>query len=160
MVVRVKTKIRKRIPMQDILKSLQVKKGEAAAHIANLKNKLKETEAQAKEMNSQKREIEHKIAEWKRKIEKAESDILKLKKKSEGVIVSEHAIVRYFERVLGYDLDKIKSEILGGADPKSLIKYLEKGVYPVNNTCTNASHRCIIHQGVVTTVLTQDGQNH
>lgn len=58
---------------------------------------------------------------------------LRHKRNKVGAIsISEHAIVRYFERVLGYDLDEIRKTIL----PDSTLKLAEKlgsGTFPAND---------------------------
>lgn len=47
------------------------------------------------------------------------------------VVVSEHAILRYFERVLGYDIEDIKNKILP-EEIKPKIKELTNCEYPVD----------------------------
>lgn len=47
------------------------------------------------------------------------------------VVVSEHAIIRYFERYLGYNIDEIKQTILP-ENIKDKIKFLRNCEYPVN----------------------------
>jgi len=63
------------------------------------------------------------------------------------VPVSEHAIVRYFERVLGYDLDEIRAAIMPEIIERSAA-VLGNGIFPVGQT-----HRLRVHRGVVVTVL-------
>ena len=66
------------------------------------------------------------------------------------VSVSDHAIVRYLERVKGMDIKAIRKEIL----PKHMSKavsQLGNGFYPVGDT-----HRVRVKGGVVVTVLTKD----
>jgi len=45
------------------------------------------------------------------------------------VVITEHAIVRYFERVLGYNLEEIKDRILP-PEEKQVIKQLNNCTYP------------------------------
>lgn len=75
----------------------------------------------------------------------AEQQVAQLKTKS--VVVSEHAIVRYMERVHGIDLDQLKNEIVG-RDHTTL--KLPNGQFGVNG------HKIRVKNGVVVTVLTID----
>jgi recombination DNA repair RAD52 pathway protein len=61
--------------------------------------------------------------------------------------VSDHAIVRYLERVKGLDIEAIKKEILPDALSRAA-KKMGNGFYPVNGT-----HKVRIKNQVVITVL-------
>lgn len=69
-------------------------------------------------------------------------------KKTNVIPVTDHAIVRYFERVEGRDIDKIKTEI----NNPELIRWYKTigdgGKYPVNN-----KYRAVINGGVVVTIV-------
>jgi len=62
--------------------------------------------------------------------------------------VTDHAIVRYFERIEGRDIGKIKKEI----NNPELLEWYDKlgdgGKYPVNN-----EYRAVISGGKVVTIL-------
>ena len=62
--------------------------------------------------------------------------------------VSEHAIVRYFERVHKYDISKIESQILSPAILDFVEKLGDSGTYP------NGEFSVIIKNGTVTTITT------
>jgi hypothetical protein len=62
--------------------------------------------------------------------------------------VSEHAIVRYFERVHKFDIAKIESQILSPAILDLVEKLGDSGTYP------NGEFSVIIKNGTVTTVTT------
>jgi hypothetical protein len=47
--------------------------------------------------------------------------------------VTDHAIVRYFERVLGYDIEEIKAKILPDGKAVDNISKLGNCVYPIDN---------------------------
>jgi len=61
--------------------------------------------------------------------------------------VSDHAIVRYLERVKGLDIDAIRKELL--PDDVRQATLMGNGYYPVNGT-----HKVRVKDGVVITVLT------
>ena len=66
-----------------------------------------------------------------------------------GTAVSDHAIVRYMQRVHGIDLDQIKDEIVGH-DHKTL--KIPDGHYGVNG------HKIRVKGGVVVTVVVRDNE--
>ena len=61
-------------------------------------------------------------------LQQAINDFLECQK---DPIISEHALLRFFERVKGFDLEQVKAEILT-EQVKVLIRQLGSGVYPVN----------------------------
>lgn len=63
-----------------------------------------------------------------------------------GTVISDHAIVRYMQRVHGIDLDAIRDEIVG-CDHKAL--KLPDGQFGVG------SHKIRVRDGVVVTVVTR-----
>lgn len=89
------------------------------------------------------------IATKEKQIKEVEEKIHKLKGSNENIIVSEHAILRYLERVYRLDLEKIKQEIL----PERIAaqaKIIGNGRYGV------IDHTLLIKDNVVVTVLTDD----
>ncbi|HZF69394.1 hypothetical protein [Sulfuricurvum sp.] len=84
-----------------------------------------------------------------KQIKEIEEKIHKLKGTDAHIIVSEHAIIRYLERVYRLDLEKIKQEIL----PERIAvqaKVIGNGRYWV------IDHTLLIKDNVVVTVLTDD----
>lgn len=75
------------------------------------------------------------------------SEITKLNSVSK-LRVSEHAILRYFERVHKYDIAKIESQILSPAILDFVEKLGDSGTYP------NGEFSVIIKNGTVTTITT------
>lgn len=62
-------------------------------------------------------------------------------------LVSDHAVVRYLERIEGVDIEAIKKKIL----PEHMVKMtkaLGNGYYPVGDT-----HKIRVKDGIVVTVL-------
>ncbi len=76
--------------------------------------------------------------------------IADLERASAQLVVSEHALLRYFERILGYDLDAISQELLPPATVAK-IRQLGSGTYPVQVHGHPARIR--VQDRVVTTVL-------
>lgn len=94
-------------------------------------------------LREDKKEIESNI---KAKVNKIKA----LEKKREGlkdkeIIVSEHAILRYFENVLGFDLKEVERKILTD-DVKSSISKLGDGKYPIGDV------KIVVRGNVVTTL--------
>ena len=58
--------------------------------------------------------------------------------------VSDHAVVRYLERVMGININKLKKEILSKLPRHTGVSCK----YPVGNGC-----RAVIHNDTVTTVM-------
>ncbi|ALW86317.1 hypothetical protein AUC43_15240 [Hymenobacter sedentarius] len=64
--------------------------------------------------------------------------------------VTDHALVRYFERVMGMDIEQMKRQVIGSDDPELLQTYQtsSSGRYMVSNT-----HRVHLENNVIVTVL-------
>lgn len=104
-----------------------------------------------------KAEVERTTARQEVKLaQKRESDLNKLcsdlqqrvkamQQKEPDVIVSEHALVRYFERVLGYDLDGIRDTIVS-EQARIFIDNFGSGKIPSNG------FRIVVKDRVVVTV--------
>lgn len=115
--------------------------------IKGLKSQLKIIEGDAEAL---KVEVANKQREYsikKRQIQALRDEIERFEKNQE-IKVSEHAIVRYFERVKGYDILEIENEILN-EDVLKLIKKLGgNGSYP------NKNFSVLIRDFTVTTITT------
>lgn len=64
------------------------------------------------------------------------------------MIVSEHAIIRYIERVLGISIDEISQKILGNEIEKQ-IETLGNGTYPINDN----EFKIVVKDNVVVTII-------
>lgn len=91
------------------------------------------------------------ISTKERQIKEVEQKIHTLKGANENIIVSEHAIIRYLERVYQLDLEKIKREILPDTIAQQA-KIIGNGRYGV------VDHTLLIKDNVVVTVLTDDAK--
>ena len=70
------------------------------------------------------------------------------------LVVSEHALLRYFERVLGYDLNALSRQ-LTPPETVAMIRQLGSGTYPV--LVNRHKVRIRVQDRVVTTVLPGKG---
>lgn len=95
--------------------------------------------------------IKQEIISKKSSINTINQRIANLSKNNEEIIVSEHAILRYIERVVGIDVDKIVEQILP-EETKIYIENLGNGNYPIND----GEFRIVVKDRVVVTVLSDD----
>lgn len=121
------------------LKSLEVRRSEANRRLSALQQELsalqKKVQAEQRDISAIDREI----------------DRLKTKKEAGELIVSEHAILRFLERVWKIDIEDVKQDI---APPtiQQAVKALGNGEYPVGDT-----HKIRVRDNVVITITTKDG---
>lgn len=101
-----------------------------------------ESEALKNELSNKNKEYQSKL----QAIKNLKSEIDKLSKDT-TVKVSEHAIVRYFERVKGYNIAEIEKDILSD-EVLNLINQLgENGKFP------NKEFHVVLKNNTVTTIL-------
>lgn len=94
-------------------------------------------------------EVANKQREYNQKlqaIEKLKNEMAKLNNK-ESLKVSEHAIVRYFERVKGFDIEQVKKEILSEQVVKLVEQLGGNGQYP------NERFSVVMKNYTVTTIV-------
>ena len=100
--------------------------------------KLKQIQSQLNQLSGDAEALKIEVAAKQKEYEQKLEAVRRLKKEiskldDETLKVSEHAIVRYFERVKGYDISEIEKEILS----ESVIKLVEQlggnGSYPNEN---------------------------
>jgi predicted ribosome quality control (RQC) complex YloA/Tae2 family protein len=73
------------------------------------------------------------------------------------IVVSEHAVLRYFERVLGFNIDEIREKIIPLEAQKQIVHF-GGGVFPVNNHDDLPQFRIRVRNNTVVTLLTDDEQ--
>jgi predicted nuclease with TOPRIM domain len=118
--------------------------------LTTLQKELQEAQRDQKSASQQVNEIQGKIKQVRDGMEKL---------KDKEAVVSEHAILRFFERVLGYDLDEVREIILSGKAAE-LIDEFRSGKFPqkMETPPTNgefaSSFRLIVKNKVVTTIET------
>jgi hypothetical protein len=83
------------------------------------------------ELRQEQSALKRKILEEDQKLKKAQEAERKLREESVEPIVSEHALLRYMERVMCIDLDQIRKDILS----EPILEYINKfgsGTFPDN----------------------------
>lgn len=90
--------------------------------------------------------VNRKIIDKKRAIERVERQIANITLKK--VIISEHAILRYLERVQGIDIEGIKGMILSNTRIENAIITCGTGTYPIQGG------RIKVVNNIITTVIT------
>jgi len=68
-----------------------------------------------------------------------------INKMTSEIVITEHALLRYFQRVLGYDLDEIKNKILSDKAREDILK-LNTCEYPVEG------FKLIVRNNIVVTI--------
>jgi chromosome segregation ATPase len=94
----------------------------SGAELKNLQMKLKALDSRRTTLNSSLYNMQKESSELKKQISSINTQISNLKTKSDKFIVSEHAMLRYIERVLEIDLDIIKEKILPSNEIESVKK--------------------------------------
>lgn len=100
-----------------------------------------------KDLSTQKKqssEINHKIVATKRKIGNIKNEINIL---TRNVVISEHALLRYLERVKFVDIEAIKKEILADDKIVNAIHSLDSGSFPIQGC------RLIVKDKVIKTIV-------
>lgn len=94
-----------------------------------LQTRRQKLAAQHKEMLREIAVAQKQAAAVAKELAELEAEIETLESAAEEPLVSEHAMLRYIERVMGVDLDEVRAAIL---DPRTAeaIKALGSGVYP------------------------------
>lgn len=105
--------------------------------------------AERDEANRQAREALKEANACQTKIDVIERQIRKIQEETKDPIVSEHALLRYVERVLGIDLEAIKRSILS-EKVRGYIKQLPSGKFPGDG------FRVVVKNRTVTTITTKD----
>jgi len=94
-------------------------------------------------------EIEAAIKADERKLHDIDRQIESIKARSGGIVISEHALLRYCERVLRINLVDVRNAILPEKTAE-IIETLGNGKYPVLSAA--GQFRVIVRDGVVVTV--------
>lgn len=99
---------------------------------------------QLKQLQSRKAKLEVEIAEREKEAREAQQGLSRAKNalaqvvseieslKERELVVTDHAVLRYMERVMGFDIERIKADMLN-EQTASLIKRLGNGKYPIGS---------------------------
>lgn len=117
-------------------------------------NKLKSYNTQKKKikndlvlLKSEKTNLNKEIELKEKRLTEINNSIKKLT--NDNIIVSEHAVLRYLERVEGINISEIKEKILNN-DLINMYKTLGNGTYPINRSNNN---KAIIKNNIVITII-------
>jgi len=116
------------------------------AEIKNLETRRNKLQSERKHLNIEVSEKQQSSSHLKIKIEKLQKQIEKLKsEKGKDIIISEHAILRYIERVIGINISEIEEKILPMNRRENIQQF---------GDCTikNEDYKLIIKGGVVVTI--------
>ncbi len=119
------------------------------AELKKLKAMRAQEEAELQALKLQEKNLRHDISVKRLNINSLNQRIEKIYRTNENAAVSDHAIVRYFERVMGVDLEEVTDKILPPEMEES-VEILGSGHFPVND----GEFKIVVKNGVVVTVLT------
>ena len=114
---------------------------------------IKQLESEQKGLQGQLTAIESEEKDLKRRkddIQKA-IDIISRKIRSRhdsGLVISEHAILRYLERVKEIDLEEIKALVAPEGTEKIIKAFGGKGTFPIG------THQIVVENNTIKTILT------
>ncbi len=120
-----------------------------AAKLKYLETRLSEQRIKCDELDKDIEEKKKLSFKEQKIFSKLKQEIIEFKKREKGLIVSEHAMLRYITRVIGIDLKTIISKILPGGNA-----ILMNGKYPVEGGFT-----IVVKNGVVVTIETSEDKN-
>lgn len=123
----------------------------SSQELKRLQSLLNQLQLEFKALQESGTRLKMEIATKEKQIKEVEQKIHTLKGANENIIVSEHAIIRYLERVYKLDLEKIKGEILPTTIAQQA-KVIGNGRYGV------VDYTLLIKDNVVVTVLTDNMQ--
>lgn len=126
------------------------RKLEPAAELKRLQREHQKFGTHLQELQNGCQELGHKLVEASQRQAELAEWAAALKILTPGVIITEHALLRFLERVKGLDMDAARRECLP-EKAEQLVRQLCDGVIPVG-----ASHKVRVREGVVVTVLTND----
>lgn len=122
------------IEIENKLKALQVRRTKAAI--------------KSKELDILRRETQKEYDKAITTLTKLEKQIQNLTSKQKNIIISEHAILRFIERAMSFNIEEIKAIILPGS-VKQIINEFGDGDYPIDN----GHHKVVVKNGVIITVI-------
>jgi predicted RNase H-like nuclease (RuvC/YqgF family) len=120
-----------------------------ASEINFLNRRIAEIEERLSSLREQDKNLRKQIREEERRLLTAKEKLERLTKKAEEPILTDHALVRYLERVKGIDIAQMKKEILNDK-LRELIGTLGNGKFPCDG------FTAIVKDNQVITILDGD----
>ncbi len=121
--------------------------------LKRLQSQKAEAEAEVALASEEQRRATQKYQSARSRVQSIERQIRELTEQTAVPVVSEHAQLRFFERVLGYNLDEIKRHMLSDK-ALAAIRVIRSGVVP--GTYEGRQFRLRVKDRVVTTLITDD----
>ena len=118
-----------------------------ATQIKSLSTQIEKSRLEISSKESQLRLIQEELRVKQSHLQKLQTELDYLKSSSNKLIISEHALLRYLERVYKLDLEKLSSEIIPDT-LKATIEELGNGEYH-----TQEGYSLKVHDNVVVTIL-------
>lgn len=123
----------------------------ADAHkLKRLNTEHKRLDTELTKLTDQLQEIESRRAELRERLDQIQVELKQLRTK--GVVVSEHAMLRFMERVEKRDLNEITTKILTPR-MRNLIATLGDGQYPLAGKPGQPAAKIVVKNNVVVTVV-------
>lgn len=121
--------------------------GSDHVELKQLTTRRDETQRRISGLQNEAASLQRKIETERRELSSIDRSINALKERGKDIVISEHAILRYIERVVGMDIEDLKKDILPEMT-KLQIKALGNGVFPAQ------THKVRVKDNVVITILT------
>ena len=117
------------------------------AELKNLQTRLQRAEADLRQASDEARVAQERESALRRQRDEIMRQIKAIEDAAVTVepVITEHALLRYIERVMGVDLAAIKEEMLGGR-MREMITTLKTGSFP------GGDYKLVVKNGVVITV--------
>jgi chromosome segregation ATPase len=109
--------------------------------MGDLQTKIKKLDVEITENLKERKALDKRINTIRADIASLQKEVDKLK--TANVIVTEHAMLRYLERVQGIDMEEVKRAILP-ENSRKIIAQLGPGTYPVNGFKIKVADRSVV----------------
>lgn len=119
-----------------------------AHELKQLRTRISKQRAESEVLKDEVRDAQRKASESRRKLSGLEDQLREAQ--NTELIVTEHAILRYLERVVGLNLDEVKNKILTDTIRAQTKALGRSGRFP------NDGFKVIMENGAVTTVITRE----
>lgn len=116
--------------------------------LKRLQTRKTEVERTISSLNKESADVLARLQREKAALAGVNREIQDLSKRNQKIVISEHSILRFLERVHRLDIEKLKQEILP-PNIEAQARALGNGTYPVSS-----SHKLKVKDGTVVTILT------
>lgn len=149
-----------------LLKSLQIRESDLEDKLQSEKAKQSQCTKSINEYTTQINEIQQKLDDVKERqqisskevndlsseLKRVQKEIHKIVHKAPTTAISEHAILRYCERVMGLDIEQIKKQMVP-QQVSDQIEYFQGGNFPVPSDDERPAYKLVVKNKTVVTVL-------